>query len=162
GEQDRPGLPRDTTGRALLVTVLAMVLDLLAPWLNILGTRFAPAQIGRPILGVIALLGLALTPLARPSLRRRPAAALLPLVVGAAAWGVTAFYWAVQVVSASRPPTDSESAPLPGLQLPFAPVVDIGLYLFFIGGGVLVYCGYRMLLEAARAPVPAMQMSPEV
>src|SRR5262245_62450115 len=40
GEQDRPGFPRDMVGRALLITVLAMMLDLLVPWLNTLGTRF--------------------------------------------------------------------------------------------------------------------------
>src|SRR5262249_27842211 len=146
GEQDRPGFPHDMVGRALLITVLAMMLDLFVPWLNTFGTRYAPAQIGRPILGVIALLGMALTPLARPSLRRRPAAALLPLVIGAAACGVAAFFWVVQVISASRPPTDTASAPVLGPQLPFAPVVDVGLYLFFLGGGVLVHCGYRMML----------------
>src|SRR5258708_6570904 len=84
GDLDAPGLPRDAAGRALLITVLTLLLDLLAPWINLYGTRWAPAQAGTPIFVVVVLLGLALTPLTRPALRKSPLAAAAPLAGGAA------------------------------------------------------------------------------
>src|SRR5262249_19620531 len=159
GAPDTPGFPRDVAGRALLITVLAMMLDLLAPWLNAFGTRLSPVQIGTPMLATVAVLGLALTPLARSSLRKRPAAAVLPLIIGAAACGVTAVLWTIQVVVASQlatpnAETNAVVASSPVVGPPSMLVADFGLYLFFFGGGVLVCCGYTMVLEAARTSVP--------
>jgi hypothetical protein len=126
-----------------------MILDLLAPWVNTFDARQVPAQLGTLALLAAVLLGLALTPLARPSLRRQPATAVLPLVIGAAAFGVALCLWAILFIAGHADPA------------PDAPVADFGLYLFLFGGGVLMYCGYQLLLEAARASMPAPQMTPE-
>src|SRR5579863_6165669 len=45
GDLDQPGFPRDALGRSLIFTVLAMAADLLAPWVNLGGSRVAPSSL---------------------------------------------------------------------------------------------------------------------
>jgi len=154
GELDAPGLPRDPTGRALLITVLAMMLDLLAPWLNQFGVRMAPAQAGAPALLAVVVLGASLAPLARPGWRRRPAAAVLPVVVGGMALGIALALWIALAIIAAQ---FQQSVPA-GVEAPtFSPypVADFGLYLFIFGSGVLIYTGYQLFLAAAAASAPS-------
>src|SRR5258708_4728580 len=156
GDLDAPGLPRDAAGRALLITVLTLLLDLLAPWINLYGTRWAPAQAGTPIFVVVVLLGLALTPLTRPALRKSPLAAAAPLAVGAAGFGAAALLWASLALGAGVGASPAFSAP-GGLAVPVAPVADFGLYLFLFGAGVLMYTGYQLFLTAARSSSATQQ-----
>ncbi len=160
GDLDAPGLPRDATGRALLIVVLAMLVDLLAPWLDQEGIRWSPVDAGLPALLIVVVLAVALTPLAHPTLRHDPLAAVAPLIVGAAAFGATVFLWVTLFFETSRP----SALPILGQSFPvnnrvgFAilyPSVDLGLFLFMLGSCVLGYIGYQMFLAAARAAARA-------
>ncbi len=156
GQLDTPGLPRDAIGRALLITVLAMMLDLLAPWINQLGRRIAPADVGAPILLAVIALAAALLPLSRTSLRRQPPVAMLPIVIGSVAFGATGLVWlSLAITSLSGSQTATTVDVSAGTSVVLAPVADFGLYLFLFGAGILVYTGYQMFLAAARSGLNA-------
>jgi hypothetical protein len=159
GDLDAPGFPRDAIGRALLITVLAMLLDLLAPWINELGQHWSPAQAGAPMLFVALALLSAATPLARPSLRKQPLASAMPLVVGAAGFGAAMLLWVVLVIQGTQASSQViQSTPLGVSQPAYSvAVADFGLYLFLLGSGTLIYCGYRLFLGAARATAAVEQ-----
>ena len=154
GDLAMPGLPRDAQGRALLITIVAMAADILAPWRVVFGQHVPLTESGLPALGVLVLVALALAPLTKPIYRRQPSVAVAPLLVGAVSLGIALTYWgfipqlnaqAVQGISAG-------SGPL--LSSPLANVVispDIGLYLFVLGSGVLILVGYQIFLAAATA-----------
>jgi hypothetical protein len=157
GDLDAPGFPRDAAGRALLIVVLGMLIDLLVPWLDQEGVRWSPGQAGLFTVLIIAVLAAALTPLAGASLRHNPLAAAVPLAIGAAAFGATTLLW-FTVRSGATASTHSivpgdvfGTRTTPATLVSQAAAVDLGLYLFLIGSCVLAYCGYRLFLAAARA-----------
>jgi hypothetical protein len=154
GDLAMPGLPRDAQGRALLITVVAMAADILAPWRVVFGQHVPLTQSGLPALGVLVLVALALAPLTKPIYRRQPSVAVAPLLVGAVSLGIALTYWgfipqlnsqAVQGISAGSGP-DIASLPANVVISP-----DIGLYLFLLGSGVLILVGYQIFLAAASA-----------
>ena len=157
GDLDAPGLPRDAAGRALLFVVLALVVDLLVPWLDQEGIRWSPGQAGLFTVLIIAILVGALTPLANASLRHNPLAAALPFAIGAGAFGATALLWftvragVTASVTIIIPGDTVGTRVTPNIPVSQAASIDLGLYLFLIGSCVLTYCGYRLLLTAARA-----------
>lgn len=154
GDLAMPGLPRDAQGRALLITVVAMAADILAPWRVVFGQHVPLTQSGLPALGVLLLVALALAPLTKPIYRRQPSVAVAPLLAGAVSLGVALTYWgfisqlneqAVQGISAGGGPLLSS----PPANVVISP--DIGLYLFLLGSGVLILVGYQIFLAAATA-----------
>jgi hypothetical protein len=151
---DPPSFPRDTPGRLLLLTVIGLAADLLAPWSNVYGQREAMAHIGAPALGLVALFALAALPLVRGAFRHEPLIGMLPLLVGAFCAGIGAMYWLLlyrENQQATPIPTDFAPDVI-GAQSHVGDVViapDIGLYLFLIGSGVLVVAGYQMFLAAS-------------
>jgi hypothetical protein len=155
GDLYQVGFPRDTLGRALIFTVLAMAADLLVPWIAINGMRVAPSSLGvLPLLGVVWL-ALAALPLLRPSLRATPLAAVLPLVVGTVSFGV-ALAVLLSVTALSTPtviihPSLSEAL----FFMRGTASADVGLYLFLAGAVVLTIAGYQVFLAAARAAAHA-------
>ncbi len=154
GDLAMPGLPRDAQGRALLITVVAMAADILAPWRVVFGQHVPLTQSGLPALGVLALIALALAPLIKPVYRRQPAVAVAPLLVGAVSLGVALTYWGF--IPQFNAQAINPGGPL--LSSPPANVVispDIGLYLFLLGSGVLILVGYQIFLAAATAAATA-------
>ena len=150
GDLDQPGFPRDALGRSLIFTVLAMVADLLAPWVNLGGSRVAPSSLGLPALLGVAWLGLAVLPLLRPSLRATPLYAAAPLVVGATSLGLGAVVWLrVTLLGAQTVVSGAEGAAFQ--ETGATNSADVGLYLFLAGAIVLVVAGYQLLLAAAHA-----------
>src|SRR5262249_35066763 len=75
-------------------------------------------------------------------------------LVGAVAFGAALFLWVVLLI-AGRSSSGPDSSSLSSSS---APIADYGLYLFLFGAGMLMYCGYQLLLAAARGPV---QVAPE-
>lgn len=146
GDLTTTGFPRDTLGRAVIFTVLAMCADLVAPWVNLDGTRIAPSAVGLPILGVVVVLGVAALPVTRPTLRATPLYAAAPLVIGAASFGSAGAVWLRTALSTSGGSAASDS-----FQVSPAYIADVGLYLFLAGAIVLVSIGYQFFLAAARA-----------
>jgi hypothetical protein len=151
---DPPSFPRDTPGRLLLLTVIGLAADLLAPWSNVYGQHEAIAHIGAPALGLVALFALAGLPLVRGSFRHEPLIAVLPLLVGAFCAGIGMMYW-LQLYRENQQvtaiPTNFASDVI-GSQAQVGDVViapDVGLYLFLIGSGVLVVAGYQIFLAAS-------------
>lgn len=153
------GLPRDAAGRLLLLTVVALAADLLAPWSVVYGQQKTMAGDGSAALALLALFALAALPLIRPDYRTRPLFAVAPLAIGAFCLGAGVFYWALlgrENAAAITPPPVNES--VLGQQvhsspaLPQSPIVPgLGLYLFLIGGAVLAFVGYHLFLQAALA-----------
>jgi hypothetical protein len=157
GDLYQVGFPRDTLGRALIFTVLAMAADLLVPWIAINGMRVAPSSLGvLPLLGVVWL-ALAALPLLHPSLRATPLAAVLPLVVGAVSFGV-ALAVLLSVTALSTPTVNTGSSPYgiaPPVIVNTSSSADVGLYLFLAGAVVLSIAGYQVFLAEARAEAHA-------
>lgn len=165
------GLPRDTAGRVLLLTVIALAADLLAPWSVVYGQQKTMATIGAPAVALLALFALATFPLLRPDFRARPLFAVAPLAVGAFCLGAGIFYWAIlgrenAVYTAQAgsygPVGQLVSGPVFGQQIHSSPLVSqspiapaFGLYLFLIGGAVLAVVGYQLFLQAALASARA-------
>ena len=149
GDLDSPGLPRDATGRALLIAVVAMAADLLAPWINFYGQHLSPAMVGAPALLIVALLALAALPLMRPSWRKRTEYAAVPIVIGGICFGAALVVWIVVTIAGSQRQSPTESQLLLPSNLLVA--ADVGLYLFAFGAGVLVFAGYQLFLAAASA-----------
>jgi hypothetical protein len=145
GDLDRPGFPRDTLGRSLILTAVAMSADLVVPWINLDGQQVAPSSYGLPALFVVAALGLAVLPVIRPDMRRRSLYASFPLVIGAVGFGAGAFIWLRLLYSEHTAQTFAAASGGP----PAVYASDIGLYLFLIGSGVLVVAGYQVLVAAA-------------
>jgi hypothetical protein len=147
GDLDRPGFPRDTLGRSLILTAVAMSADLVVPWINLDGQQVAPSSYGLPALLVVAALGVAVLPVIRPDMRRRSLYASFPLVIGAIGFGAGAFIWLRLLYSEHTAQTFAVASGGP----PAVYASDIGLYLFLIGSGVLVVAGYQVLVAAAGA-----------
>lgn len=165
------GLPRDTAGRVLLLTVIALAADLLAPWSIVYGQQKTMAANHAPAVALLALFALAVLPLLRSDYRARPLFAVAPLAIGAFCLGAGIFYWAIldrenavyagqassygpesQWASGAAIGTQVHSSPL----APQSPVVPgFGLYLFLIGGAVLAVVGYQLFLQAALASARA-------
>lgn len=159
GDLATTGFPRDTLGRAVIFTVLAMCADLVAPWVNLDGARIAPSSVGLPILGAVVVLGLAALPVVRPNLRATPLYAAAPLVIGAASFGGAGAVWLRATLSsaASNGADVNPGGALQTASFAFSPVyiADVGLYLFLAGAVVLVCTGYQLFLAAARASAVA-------
>lgn len=169
GDLDHTGFPRDALGRALIFIVLAMAADLLAPWVNLGGSRVAPSSLGLLPLLALAWLSLAVLPLLHPSLRSTPLYAVAPLVVGATCLGLGAAVWArVTLLDTqttansgfySLPPGDTTASSVAYTSLhPLTTTsnsADVGLYLFLAGAIVLIVAGYQMFLAAAHAQARA-------
>lgn len=146
------GLPRDAHGRAALVTVIAMAADLLVPWVVVNGTHRSIASVGAPALLALPVLGAALLPLLAPALRRNPAYAALPMIVGALCVGAGGVLWAVLTYLSYRLSVVAPAGTFP-LQSPgpsaYGTFPDVGIYLFILGGAVLIFTGFHILLAAA-------------
>lgn len=151
GDLDGMGIPRDAHGRAVLVTIIAMAVDLLAPWVVTNQTHHAAAAIGAPALVALPILGAALLPLVSPALRKTPTYAALPMIIGGLCVGAAGAFWALltylsydySIASALLPPSPT-----------FVIGPDVGVYLFMLGGAVLIFTGYPVFLSAAAGVSP--------
>lgn len=159
-------LLRDTAGRVLLLTVVALAADLLAPWSIVYGQQKTMASSSASTLALLALFALAALPLLRPDYHARPLIAVAPLAVGAFCLGAGIFYWALlnrenalysaQTQSSQLGWSNNGSAPSEvAITSQSVVVPGFGLYLFLIGGLVLVVIGYRLFLQAALASARA-------
>lgn len=156
------GLPGDTAGRVLLLAVLALAADLLAPWSIVYGQQKTMATNSATALALLAIFALAALPLLRPNYRPRPLFAVAPLVVGAFCLGAGIFYWALlaRENAALQPIADPSSSTIvvvgsrPATWQPTI-VPGFGLYLFLLGGVVLAVVGYQLFLQAALASARA-------
>jgi hypothetical protein len=158
GDLAMPGLPRDAQGRALLITVVAMAADILAPWRVVFGQHVPLTQSGLPALGVLVLVALALAPLTKPIYRHQPSVAVAPLLVGAVSLGVALTYWGFipQLNSQAAQGINAGGGPdITNLPANIVISPDIGLYLFLLGSGVLILVGYQIFLAAATAAASA-------
>lgn len=156
------GLPRDTAGRVLLLTAIALAADLLAPWSIVYGQQKTMIASGTPAMALLALFIVAALPLMRPDYRARPLITVAPLTVGAFCLGAGVFYWALlaRENAAYQPVVDtstSQSVIIGSHSVIEQSVVspDYGLYLFLIGGAVLAVAGYQLFLQAALASARA-------
>ena len=151
GALDKPGLPSDTYGRAALVTAIAMAVDLLLPWVVMSGTHRSLASVGAPALLVLLTLGAAALPLFNSAWRRKPVYAVLPMIAGSLSVGGVCTLWVVltylsyqiSVVGAAV-----SSGAVPASTPPSSFFPDVGIYLFLLGGGVLIFTGYHVFLAA--------------
>lgn len=151
GDLDTPGFPRDAYGRALLIAAIAMAADLLVPWIDQFGTRVAPAQLGLPILVVVAILALTLVPLLRPSFRARPSLAAIPVVAGGMLLSPTLVLWGLITYNAYQMSQQPQQF-APDGSVVQTPTIgpDVGVYLFILGSVVLIFTGYHLFLQAAQ------------
>ncbi len=159
------GLPRDPAGRLLLLIVVALAADLLAPWSIVYGQQKTMAANGASAWALLALFALAALPLLRPDYRVRPRFAVAPLAVGAFCLGAGIVYWALLIRenAAIQPVADPSSAPVDVVGVSSHPIMwqptigpGFGLYLFLIGSAVLAFVGYRLFLHAAVATARAL------
>lgn len=162
GDLDQPGLPRDATGRALLIVILALAADLFLPWSVVLGQhQTLPVASG---VAIACLIGLAALPLLYPRLRRYTATAAFPLVVGGMCLGIGITFWAnlgsttavvTEICPGSCPPSSTVigSAAFSAAQSSAGP--DFGLVAFLIGAVLVVVIGYHLFLGSARASRPS-------
>jgi hypothetical protein len=158
GDLDRPGLPQDTPGRALVVVLLAMAVDLFLPWSVVLGQHYTlPQTAGFAIVLLLLLAGL---PLMHPRLRRNTISATFPILIGGICLGVGVTYW----VNLTQSQIDQISSSSTGIVLVTPAGPDFGLFGFLIGAAALAVLGYYLLLAAARAPFQelARQQAPVV
>jgi hypothetical protein len=145
-------LPRDTTGRLLLLVVAGLAANLLAPWSIVYGQRQTMMHLGAPAWGLVALFALAALPLVRPAYRQEPLISVLPLVVGTFCAGIGAMYWLLLFRENEQASAISAPVPLNGSIVSAPGVViapDVGLYLFLLGSAVLAVIGYQLFLAAA-------------
>lgn len=141
GDMDIPGLPHDLYGRVLLITVVAMAADLLAPWVVTTTGHLQPAQFSLLSLGMLILLAVAVLPAIQRIQQRRPIYTMLPIVVGGFCLGIGALMWG--------------GLPLINMRFGDALSPDIGLYLFLLGSIALIVVGYQMFFAAATAAATA-------
>jgi hypothetical protein len=157
------GLPRDTPGRLLLLTALAMLADLLLPWSDMYGEHLPLARLGPLAVALAALIAVAGAPLVGREYRLNTKVAVLPLVIGAFCVGLGLTYWLFLARENSQA---LAVAPGSSVDVASGPLIsaDIGLYLFIVGAGVLAVIGYQLFLAAARASVavPAAAAAPSV
>jgi hypothetical protein len=124
-----------------------MGLDVLAPWVLVGGQHVSIIRIGSPVLVLLA--GLLLPMVAvRPTFRKRPLWAVLPLVLGSLCLGgalgvLVLLSWLaprVSLIGANSTSTPSTLTP--------AYSADIGLYLFLAGAALLMVSGYQFFVTA--------------
>lgn len=157
GDLDAAGFPRDTNGRVLLIAAVLMALDLLVPWIDQFGHSVAPAQLGLPMLLVVAALAAAVVPLVRPAFRAQPSLAVIPVIVGSMLLSLSIVFWGIvswTAFQAAQTPPDTLPDGTLAAQTP-ALGPDVGIYLFILGCFVLIVTGYHQFLEAARGSAPA-------
>lgn len=140
GDLASPGLPRDLPGRFVLGVALGMAADLLLPWVSVNGENINPANIGAPVVVVLALLAAATLPVYTASLRQHPVWSALPLMVGAFCAGIAGAIWLLLAPLSQIFATTMGSDPS---NLALSP--QGGLYLFLLGAAALLVSGQRML-----------------
>ncbi|MGO8951622.1 MAG: hypothetical protein ACLQUY_29005, partial [Ktedonobacterales bacterium] len=91
GDLDRPGLPQDRMGRALLIVALALDADVFLPWRVVCG-QHQTLPVGASI-AIVVLMVLAALPLFHPRLRRSTISAAFPMLVGGICLGVGSAFW---------------------------------------------------------------------
>lgn len=162
GEVSATGLPRDLPGRFVLGVSLGMAADLLLPWVSVNGNNVTPANLGAPVIVVVALLAAAILPVFTVSLRQHPIWSALPLIIGAFCAGIAGSVWLLLAPLTQIFAQSFGSDPSNLLLSPQG-----GLYLFIIGSGVLLVSGQKMLAamhesqvaDARRDAVRALSLS---
>jgi hypothetical protein len=153
-------LPRDTLGRVILATTIAMAADVLAPWVVVGGQQHvALAHIGSAVLVLLAALVVPIVAV-RPPLRKQPLWAAAPMVLGSIFLGGGVGVMVLLSWLASRVQligSDPSLANIPGgTSISSTPTVvavpayaaDIGLYLFLVGSVILMVAGYQLFMSA--------------
>ncbi len=140
GDVSATGLPRDLPGRFVLGISLGMAADLLLPWVSVNGQNVTPANLGAPVIVVVALLAAAILPVFTVSLRQHPIWSALPLIIGAFCAGIAGSVWLLLAPLTQIFAQSFGSDPSNLLLSPQG-----GLYLFLIGSGVLLVSGQKML-----------------
>src|SRR6185437_5585675 len=140
GDVSATGLPRDLPGRFVLGISLGMAADLLLPWVSVNGQNVTPANLGAPVIVVVALLAAAILPVFTVSLRQHPVWSALPLIIGAFCAGIAGSVWLLLAPLTQIFAQSFGSDPSNLLLSPQG-----GLYLFLIGSGVLLVSGQKML-----------------
>ncbi len=140
GDVSATGLPRDLPGRFVLGISLGMAADLLLPWDSVNGQNVTPANLGAPVIVVVALLAAAILPVFTVSLRQHPIWSALPLIIGAFCSGIAGSVWLLLAPLTQIFAQSFGSDPSNLLLSPQG-----GLYLFLIGSGVLLVSGQKML-----------------
>jgi hypothetical protein len=140
GDLSATGLPRDLPGRFVLGISLGLAADLLLPWVSVNGNNVTPANLGAPVIVVVALLAAAILPVFTVSLRQHPIWSALPLIIGAFCAGIAGSVWLLLAPLTQIFAQSFGSDPSTLLLSPQG-----GLYLFIIGSGVLLVSGQKML-----------------
>jgi len=140
GDVSATGLPRDLPGRFVLGISLGMAADLLLPWVSVNGQNVTPANLGAPVIVVVALLAAAILPVFTVSLRQHPVWSALPLIIGAFCAGIAGSVWLLLAPLTQIFAQSFGSDPSNLLLSPQG-----GLYLFLIGSGILLVSGQKML-----------------
>jgi len=135
------GMPNDLAGRFVLAIALGMAADLVLPWVSVDNDNVTPANVGAPVVVVVALLAAATLPVFTTSLRQHPVWSALPLMVGALCAGIAGTVWLllapvtqIFATSLGSDPSNLALSPQPGL------------YLFMLGAAALLVSGQRMLV----------------
>jgi hypothetical protein len=164
-------LPRDVTGRLVVVLPLLLVADLLAPWIVLGDAHVAPARAGLVVL--LAALPLAVIAVMAVYLpfRQQPILAAIPLVIAALALGgglvllLMLGPFGGRIVSVIGEGTlarlnvflvTGTQTPLP---TPLALSPDVGLIAFVAGAAALVFACYRRLEELIASQAIAFAQS---
>lgn len=162
GDLDLPGFPRDMPGRVALLTGLAMMADLLLPWVSVNSDAYAATSLGLPALALVAVLAVVIAPPLIPQLRRRLLTRMAPFGVGALSLGVSGALWMLtgplaptlvaalgaRVGSAVALDSVTTVTQFTGAMLQIRPA--IGLYLFLLGACVLLVAGYKQVCAPGR------------
>ena len=128
---------------AVLLIVLALGTDMLAPWLGIQGGVTATAaESGFPVILALCVLAVAALSAVLPSARKHPAVAMIPLAAGGFCIGAVATL-TTRLTALTVPAT---SSPFVATQQPVPVVPEMGLYLFLVGSLLLLVAGYGMLI----------------
>ena len=131
---------------AVILIVLALGTDMLAPWLRLPGGETTTASdAGFPVILTLCVLAGAALSTVVPSKRKHPAMAMIPLAAGGFSMGaVVTLATRLTVLALPAFSTPSSVTPQP-VQL--AP--EMGLYLFLIGSLLLLVAGYGVLIADA-------------
>ena len=154
GDLDRPGLPRDALGRALLIVILALAADLLLPW-RVIGSQH---QMLPPVDGIAiaVVIMLAALPLFHPRLRQATLSAALPLLSGGVCLGIGAAFWMNLGIAGYTPfSVGILASSSPGFHGSAVAALspDFGLFGFLLGALLLAVIGYNLFLVAVRTTV---------